>query len=134
MLVEADSGVAERLEAVLGSAVVVRRDLDDLRVHMSIDASESVVVLGPSVEFALAIDFARWARTAHPDMGVILVQREGAASVAAEALRAGIRDVVNEPDHAGLMVAALRGLAVRDLAVRVEREIEGGFVTVFAGA
>jgi pilus assembly protein CpaE len=133
VLVEADSEVAERLGAVLGSGVILLRDVDALRAHLSVDVTEFVVVLGPSVEFAVVTKLARWVRVIYPEVAVILVRREGAASVSTEAWKAGIRDVVNALDHAGLIAAVQRAIPVSDLALRLAREMESGVVTVFAG-
>ena len=105
VVVESDSAVLERLSAVLAWDVVVLADVASLYRYLSVDVGEFVVVLGPSVDLVSAGELAGWARVARPSLAVILVRREGAAAVSREASRAGIREVVNEPDHAGLVMA-----------------------------
>jgi pilus assembly protein CpaE len=130
VVVESDSAVLERLSAVLAWDVVVLADVASLYRYLGVDVGESVVVLGPSVDLVSATELAGWARVARPNLIVILVRREGAAAVSGEASRAGIRDVVNERDHAGLVVAVRRAAAVAGVIPR--RKVRGGVVTVFA--
>ena len=130
VIVEADAAVAGRL-AALGPGAVVLADVDALRRYLDVRGSESVVILGPSVEMPSAARLARWARAAHPDLGVIVARRGCTATELWEALLAGVREVVDDRDHAALITAVRRARAV-SRAMRSEQEGAGRVVTVFS--
>ena len=75
---------------------------------------EYAIVLGPAVDLEAAAALADTLRVTRPAISVILIRRRVDTSVLAEALRSGMREVVDERDLTGLGAAvtrAQRGLA-----------------------
>lgn len=98
-----------------------------------------LVVLGPGIGLAEALEFAAYQRIHRPTLGVVLLRREVALDVLAEAIRAGVREVVPAGDAAALHVACERSLDIsRQLGATV-RPASGpasgraSLITVFAG-
>ena len=81
---------------------------DELTVLMRNDPEISTVILGPSVDGDTAMDFAERTRAVNPTLGVVLVRRRIDAVLLAQALRAGVREVVSERDLPGLGDAVAR--------------------------
>ncbi len=94
------------------------------------------MLFGPGTAVQLALDFAAQQRLARPALGVLLLREQFDVDTLGQALRAGVRDVVDGPGHrrgqGGLRafdggVAAARG---RRLAGR--RAAQARVVTVFS--
>jgi pilus assembly protein CpaE len=124
-IVDLDPSTAEMLHAALGADSVVLPTMDALRRHLETQFSEDAVILGPNIDLRSALDLAGSMRVTRPSLGVILVRRRVDTSVLADAMRAGIFEVVEERDLAALGAAVLR---CRELA-RALRETVGGAQT-----
>ena len=139
-LVEFNTDAGAGLTATLGADAQVLPDLGALRAHLDAHPEEHVVVLGPSVDQAAALELANEMRLGRPALGIILVRRRVDTSLLTEALRAGVRDVVSETDLAGLANAVSRASdlsrALRDGALPAGAPTEpahrGRVVTVFS--
>ena len=122
-IVEFDPIGAESIKSALGPEAAVLPGLDALHAHLDLNMFEDCVVLGPSVDqqdvFALSEDM----RVKRPSLGVVMLRRRIDTSVLADALRAGVREVVQERDIAGLATAVRRQ---RDIASRLREQIEHG--------
>jgi pilus assembly protein CpaE len=125
-IVERNPANAELFSSVTGAGTHVVSNLEELRAHLLGQANEYAVVLGPAVDLEAAAAFADTLRTSRPTTSVILVRRRVDTSVLAEALRSGMREVVEERDLAALgqavrraaeLWAALNGTPVEDGAV-----------------
>jgi len=97
------------------------------------------VVLGPGVEAAEAFKLAESMRVHRPSLGVVLVRHELDASMLAEALRAGVREVVDSHDPQALAGAVRRSeslsAALRDQTgtqTPAVPGVHGRVVTVFS--
>ena len=108
IVVDLDPSIADILRTALGSDTEVLPSVDALRHHLVPGLTEDTVVFGPTVDLPTALSVASEVRVLHPSIGVILVRRRVDASVLADALRAGVRDVVEERDLSGLAEAARR--------------------------
>jgi len=104
------------------------------------DRDTQLVVLGAGVDLAAALGFAARQRIDRPTLGVILLRDRVEVDVLAEAIRAGIREVVPATDPAALQVACERSLEVSRQLVPAVRagatgteEARAKVVTVFAG-
>ncbi len=110
---------AETLAAAVGDAAMLP-SLDALRRALEENPTEDVVVLGPSIDQVGALRLAEGMRMSRPSLGVILVRRRIDTSLLAEALRCGVREVVDERDLTALNAAVRRSrgvsAAVRDQA------------------
>ena len=124
-IVDLDPNTSEMLHAALGPDSVVLPTMDSLRRHLETQFTEDAVILGPNIDLRSALDLAGSMRVTRPSLGVILVRRRVDTSVLADAMRAGIFEVVEERDLAGLTAAVRR---CRELA-RALRETVGGAQT-----
>src|SRR3954454_19838172 len=139
-IVDLDPNISETLHSALGPDSMVLPSLDALRRHLETQFGEDAVVLGPTVDQGAAFSLAASMRVTRPSLAVILVRRRVDTSVLTEALRAGIFEVVEERDLAGLNTAVRRAkeLARRlretggTLASGEDRGPRGKLVTVFS--
>ncbi|MGH8890958.1 MAG: AAA family ATPase [Acidothermaceae bacterium] len=138
VIVEADPTRAETLRSALGPGVLVLPTIDDLRRHLDGHPGEDAVVLGPSVDQDTAFMLSDSMRISRPSLGVVLVRRRIDTPLLVDALRAGVREVVEERNLAGVNDSVKR---VRDVAaaMRQRNHGEGGdetrrgvVVTVFS--
>lgn len=106
---------AEHLANLLGDAVVAAT-AEALAERIGSDADETLVLLGPSVPMREALGLAEQCRVRRPALGVVLLRDGIDVEVMAEALRAGVREVVHAGDHAGILAACARS---RDLSRRL---------------
>jgi pilus assembly protein CpaE len=122
-IVEFDPIGAEAISAALGPDTAVLPGLDALRAHLDVNPFEDCVVLGPSVDqqdvFALSDEL----RVARPSLGVVMVRRRIDTAVLQDALRAGVREVIQERDLAGLSTAVRRQ---REIAARLREQVDAG--------
>lgn len=138
VVVELDAASAEALQGAAGSGCVVVPSLDALRRHLEQRPKEYAAVLGPSVDLSAAVALADTLRVTRPTLGVILVRRRVDTAVLAEALRAGIRDVVEERDLTGLSEAVVHSYAVHAaMLAAIDKpegsdEEKGSLITVFS--
>jgi pilus assembly protein CpaE len=102
---------ANALGNAVGEAAVVT-SIDALRRQLDQDPAEDTVVLGPTVDQTAAVRFAGEMRIWRPVLGVILVRTRVDSGLLAEAMRAGVRDVVDQRDIAGLHNAIRHSRAV----------------------
>ncbi len=128
---------ARAIVSALGSARAAT-SLQELGELVRADRTEQLVVLGSGVHLADALAFVGRMRLSNPTVGVILVRETVNVEMLNEAIRAGVREVVevNDPD-------ALRNAAARSTEVSGKMSGQGGpasrgdlhgrVVTVFAG-
>lgn len=133
-----DPSVATALHSAVGDGHVLF-SVEELRLWLEGNPGESTVVLGSSVDEQTAYYLADSLRVARPALGVVLVRRRIDAVILAEALRAGVREVVDERDLAGLNSAVRRsnGLAaaMRDQTNLTQADgaaPRGRIITVFS--
>ena len=112
VIVEVDAASAEALQSAVGSGTTIVPGLDQLRRHLDLHPGEYAVILGPSVDQAAGVALADTLRVTKPALGVILVRRRVDTAVLADALRAGMREVVEERDLTGLNEAVSRVYAL----------------------
>jgi pilus assembly protein CpaE len=123
VIVEADPTRAETLRSAMGPGVLVLTTLDDLRRHLDAHPGEDAVVLGPSVDQDAAFFLSDDMRITRPSLGVVLVRRRIDTPLLVDALRNGIREVVEERNLAGVNDAVRR---VRDVAAAMRQRTSHG--------
>jgi pilus assembly protein CpaE len=121
-ILEYDPGTAESLRSALGADAIVLPTLDGLRRHLQTQLGEDTVVVGASVDLESALELSSSMRIARPSLGVVLVRRRVDTSVLADALRAGVREVCEERDLAGINGAVGR---VKQLARSLRETVPG---------
>ena len=122
-IVEFDPIGAESIKAALGPDSGVLSSLDALRAHLDVNLFEDCVVLGPSVDQQDVFALAEEMRLKRPSLGVVMVRRRIDTAVLSDALRSGVREVVQERDLGGLATAVRRQ---REIAARLREQIETG--------
>lgn len=107
LIVEPDDEFAATLAFALGddprrvdAPAAVGHDLDE-------HPEEVLVVVGPDVDLAQALDLAASWQVDRPYVGMVLLRRRIDVHVLGQALRAGVREVVG-PEDLGAVVAAAR--------------------------
>src|SRR3954452_8311725 len=136
IIVENNTADAELFLSVSGAATSVVPTLDELRRALADAPEEHAVVIGPTVDLEAAASLADNLRVTRPAVSVILMRRRVDTSVLAEALRSGMREVVEERDLSGLGEAIKRAhqvyRAVTGPAHSASDTPTGKLVTVFS--
>ena len=110
VIVEVDPGCCR--SAAVGSRrqSAIVPGLEHLHRYLDEHPSEYAVIVGPSIDLAAGVALADTLRVTKPALGVILVRRRVDTAVLAEALRAGMREVVEERDLTALNEAVVARL------------------------
>jgi pilus assembly protein CpaE len=108
-----DPIIADALGSAVGEATVVT-SIDAVRRHLDSDPLEDTVVLGPTVDPAGAFRLAADMRTQRPALGVILVRQRVDSGLLGEAMRNGVRDIVDQRDISGLHRAVRQNQSVAE--------------------
>jgi pilus assembly protein CpaE len=136
IIVENNTADAELFLSVSGAGTHVVPTLDELRRALADAPEEHAVVLGAGVDLDAAAALADNLRVTRPAVSVILMRRRVDTSVLAEALRSGMREVVEERDLTGLGEAIKRAhqvyRAVTGPGNRADDRPSGRLVTVFS--
>jgi pilus assembly protein CpaE len=112
LIVESDPSAAELFSSVTGAGTRVVENLEVLKSTLGSSPDEFAIVLGPGVDLEAAASLADTLRVTRPASSVILIRRRVDTSVLAEALRSGMREVVEERDVTGLGSAVVRAKQV----------------------
>jgi pilus assembly protein CpaE len=135
-IVESKSASAEMFVGAIGPDTEVVPSIDALRHHLESRPDEFAVVLGPGVDLSAAVALADVLRVSRPALSVILVRPRVDTSVLGEALRSGMREVVEERDLTGLSLAVRRGHTLYKVLMANrsghEQHALGHIVTVFS--
>lgn len=130
-----DPGAAERYGYALDDPVhTVETAAAAAKTLQSLPA-EQLLLIGPDIDAHAACELAEGIRIERPEVGVILVRRRLDVTLLAQALRAGVREVVAADDLKSLSDACRRS---RDLSLRLAGHAgqnatsEGKVVTVFS--
>jgi pilus assembly protein CpaE len=122
-----------------GSAESVRTEDRLVAVPALLDADPQahLVVIGAGVPLADAVAFTARQRVERPALGVLLLRDRVEVTVLAEAMRAGVREVVCADDRTAVDAACSRSLDVSRQLSRLPAEHtaahQAQLVTVFAG-
>ena len=102
---------------------------------LTADHSERLVIIGPDVDLEHACDLSEITRVDRPEVGIILLRRRLDVTMLAQALRAGVREVVPADDLTAIAEACRHS---RDLSLKLVGGAgqpgarEGRIVTVFS--
>lgn len=119
VIVENDDTSAQTLRSALGPESVVLGTVDGVESLLRDNDHEHVVVVGPGIAIDPALALAERLRVSRPHVGVILVRARIDAKLLSDAIRSGVREVVNARELAGINAAARHAqeLAMRMLSV-----------------
>src|SRR3954470_23845829 len=136
LIVESNSSNAELFLSVAGAGTRVVGSLDELKRALAENLEEHAVVLGPTVDLEAAAALADNLRVTRPAVSVILMRQRVDTAILAEALRSGMREVVEERDLTGLGEAVRRAhqvyRAVTGPGGTPEGQPTGRLLTVFS--
>lgn len=108
-------GSAERFRLTLGSDIAVLPTPRELLDYLEQNESENLVVIGPEIALAVAVELARNYRTSRPSLGVILVRSRLEVAVLTQAMQAGVREVISADDASELLAATRRSQQVSEV-------------------
>jgi pilus assembly protein CpaE len=129
-----EPGVADQLEYALGASGLASVS-SGARVLRALEENPShdLVVIAADVPLDEACALAEEQRVERPDLGVLLLRKRVDVSTLNQALRSGVRDVMDAEDSAALAAAARRS---RDLTARLrgphDQHGAGKVITVFS--
>lgn len=128
---------AERYRFTFAADITPVSSAHDLDEALAADAHEDLVVIAPDIEWSVALDIAKRYRTGRPRLGVVVQRRRADVTTLNQALRAGVREVVDADDAATLVAAAARSRVlsadlVPDIAVSNRRHQRGQLIVVFS--
>jgi pilus assembly protein CpaE len=103
---------AQQFGVLLGSDAHTAATPADLVRLLAEFVAEQLVILGPGVELSDALAIAAEYRVSRPTLGVVLIRDRLDVGLLGEAIRAGVREVVQANDGAGLLAACARSLEV----------------------
>lgn len=107
ILWDLDPSASETYRFALGDSVTVLNH--GARVAREVeDGGHRLVVIGPDVSAEGACEFASHVRVDHPEVGVIMLRHRLDVTVLAQALRSGVREVVQADDQLALVDAVRR--------------------------
>jgi pilus assembly protein CpaE len=112
IIVERDPANADLFTSVTGARSTVVANLEELKRLLNETPDEYAIVLGPGVDLEAAAALSDTLRVTRPATSVILIRRRVDTAVLAEALRSGMREVVEERDLTGLGEAVKRARQV----------------------
>ena len=124
------------LDSLLGTGVHTADRIEELQRLLASLPADPLVVFGPNTDARVALDFAARERLTRPALGVLLLREHIDVETMAQAMRAGIRDVVDAHDANAIQTACGRSLEVsRQLLGTVtptQQTTEARVVTVFS--
>lgn len=106
-ILEFDTSTANSISNALGTSTVHLTDASAVVESMK-TTGDPLVIIGPSVEQAVAERVTGLAITTNPAAGVVWLRRRVDTTVVLEALRAGASDVIGDSDLPALVAAANR--------------------------
>jgi pilus assembly protein CpaE len=116
----------------------VIEDLSDLEAHLPRNPETLLVLIGATVDLEAALTFTAYQRVQRPLIGVLLLRKTLEPAVLSEAMRSGVREVIEELDVEGIRVSAARSIDLSKALSTTMRTASNQaqrakIVTVFAG-
>lgn len=109
VVVESDPAVRSRLVMQLGDRAVAAETLDGIEERYA--SSALLLVLGPSNGRSAGLNGAEALLVRRPDVGAILIAEKLSTDVFQQAMRSGVRDVLEAPVDTGQLNEAVRRVA-----------------------
>ncbi len=131
---------AQHLAMLIGGDIHTAVTLDEVTTMVNADRDELLVIFGPGAPLHEAVGFATQQRVSRPALGVVVLRPHVDVNVLSEALRAGVREVVDINDPASVLAACARSLnlsrQMRGGPIRPEKDdgqvTDGRVITVFS--
>lgn len=134
VLWEADTAAAKKYRLVLGEDVELVSHANQVVRSLEEDAAQQLVVIGADIPATAACELAETLRVQRSPAGVVLLRHRLEVALLAQALRSGVREVVQADDQAAIADAVRRS---RSLTAQLVGESgqsagRGRIVTVFS--
>ncbi len=100
----------DRYSIALGESIKLFENVRDVHHYLELNEDEDLIIIGPDVELAEAVEMSTKYRTFRPTLGVILLRRRLEVAQLNQAMRAGIREVVSTDDASALAAACKRSV------------------------
>lgn len=94
---------AERFRFTLATDITPVASVTELEDTLAANAEENLVVVSPDIDWRVVLDVAERYRVARPDVGFIVLRRRMDVASLTQAIRAGVREVVDTDDAAALV-------------------------------
>lgn len=128
---------AERFGFTIASEITPVETLKELDESLAQNPGEELVIVHPDIDWKTTIDVVERYRLTRPELGFVVVRRRMDVASLAQALRSGVREVVDADDAAALVDACNRS---RDVSRRLTSTMEhtridsstGTTITVFS--
>lgn len=126
---------AERFRLTVPGDLVMVESMQGVTAAVDAHPGEDLVVIGPEVPMRVATDVAERYRAERPSLGVVLIRHRVEVQSMADAMRAGVREVVSSNDAEALRQACIRSSAVsrqlRSLGTRSDDARRAHVILVF---
>lgn len=133
ILWDLDPRAEETYRYALGADVLQTYSAGQISKALQEGTGHHLIVIGPDVDLEAACSLAELERIDRPELGVILLRHRLDVTVLAQALRSGVREVVQVDDQATLADAVRRSLALsRQLSGQEHAPGSGKVVTIFS--
>jgi pilus assembly protein CpaE len=128
---------AERFRFTLATDITPVASVTELEDTLAANAEENLVVVSPDIDWRVVLDVAERYRVARPDVGFIVLRRRMDVASLTQAIRAGVREVVDTDDAAALVEACRRSQEVSSRLVKSTQaarspHLRGRLITVFS--
>ena len=98
----------ERFRFTLGEDTQFVESVGKLDEYLLENPSEQLVIVGPDIDLNAATNLSERFRVSRPSLGILLTRRRVDLSILNQAIRSGIREVINFDDSAEILKAARR--------------------------
>ena len=133
ILWDADDQSADSYRYALSGDVVQLATGGQVSRALDEDSRQTLVVIGPEVPLDAACELAERERVVRPQLGVILLRHRLDIGALGQALRSGVREVVQSDDQTALADAVRRSVALtQQLSGSAGGGREGRVITVFS--
>lgn len=134
ILWDLDPGASEAYRFALGGDVEQLQSGPRVSRALEEDLTHQLVVIGPDVPLEAACELAENERVDRPELGVILLRHRLDVTVLGQALRSGVREVVQVDDQPALAEAVRRSIALTAQLVghSAVGDHDGHVITVFS--
>lgn len=135
ILWDLDPNAIDTYRFALGGDVLLLTSGPRVSRALEEDRSHALVVIGPDLDLELACELAERERIDRPELGVILLRHRLDVTALAQALRSGVREVVQADDQTALAEAVRRSISLTQQLTGHSAVVggrEGKVITVFS--
>jgi pilus assembly protein CpaE len=104
----------ERLKFTLGEDTQFVDSVAQLEEFLAANPAEQLVIVGPDIDLNVVTNLSEKFRVSRPSLGILLTRRRVDLSILNQAIRSGIREVINVDDTAEIVTAAKRSQSLSD--------------------